>query len=52
MEDKSTNEFPSLPKLKSIFKGWGQPQETSYPLKRARRQQNPNMFYDPATQYS
>jgi hypothetical protein len=46
-----TNEFPSLPGLKSIFKGGGEPQETSYPPKRAWRQQNPNMFYDPTTQY-
>jgi hypothetical protein len=51
-EDHPTNEFPSLPGLKSIFKGGGEPQETSYPPKRAWRQQNPNMFYDPTTQYS
>jgi hypothetical protein len=45
-----TNDFPSLPRLKYIFKGGGEPQETSYPPKRAWRQQNPNIFYDPTMQ--
>jgi hypothetical protein len=47
-----TSECPSLPRLKSIFKGGGEPHETSYPPKRTWRQQNPNMFVDPTTQYS
>jgi hypothetical protein len=33
------------------FKGGEEFQETSYPPKRAWRQQNPNMFFDPTTQY-
>lgn len=52
IEYHPTNEFPSLPRLKSIFKGGGEPQETSYPPKRVWRKQNPNMFVDPTTQYS
>jgi hypothetical protein len=50
-EDHPTNECPSLPGLKAIFKGGGEPQEASYTPKRAWRQQNPNMFLDPTTQY-
>jgi hypothetical protein len=44
IEYHHTNEFPSLPRLKSIFKGGGETHETSYPPKRPWRQQNPNMF--------
>jgi hypothetical protein len=51
IEYHPTNECPYLNGLKSIFKGGGEPQETSYPPKRAWRQQNPNMFYDLTTQY-
>jgi hypothetical protein len=44
-----TNDCPSFPGLKSIFKEGGEPQETSYPPKRAWRQHNPTMFFDPTT---
>jgi len=47
IEDNPTNNFPSLPRLQSIFKGGGEPQETSYPPKRAWRQKNPNIFFRP-----
>jgi hypothetical protein len=52
IEYHPTSEFPSLPRLKSIFKGGGEHHETSYPPKRTQRQQNPSMFVDPTTQYS
>ena len=48
IEDHPTNECPSLPRLKAIFKGGGEP-ETSYPPRRPWRQQNPNMFSNPIT---
>jgi hypothetical protein len=49
-EKHPTNECPSLLGLKAMFKGGGEP-KTSYPPRRPWRQQNPNMFVDPSTQY-
>jgi hypothetical protein len=50
IENHPTNEFPSLTRLKAMFKGGGEP-ETSYPPRRPWRQQNPSMFANPSRQY-